>query len=124
MILLIVFGSLIFLGILGMILRNIKNKKKRDLKIENHQTYLNSIEKTEKRKPNIIIFFMDDMGFADISCYGAKNIYTPNIDSLAENGVKFTTFYSASPVWFSFKSSFINWAAPSAYARSLCIFSK
>ncbi len=60
----------------------IRNKKKRDMKIENHQDYLNSIKQTESKKPNIIIFFMDDMGFADISCYGATNIHTPNIDSL------------------------------------------
>jgi len=76
----------------------IRNKIKRDMKIENHRNYLQSIEQNETKKPNIIIFFMDDMGFADISCYGAKNIQTPNIDSLAENGVKFSTFYSSAPV--------------------------
>ncbi len=89
--------------LVGIILANsirklIRNKKKRDMKIENHHNYLQSITQTEARNPNIIIFFMDDMGFADISCYGAKNIHTPHIDSLAENGVKFTTFYSSSPV--------------------------
>jgi len=76
----------------------IRNKIKRDMKIENHRNYLQSIEQNETKKPNIIIFFMDDMGFADISCYGATNIQTPNIDSLAENGVKFSTFYSSAPV--------------------------
>jgi len=92
---LIITTSLI---LLNSIRKLIRNKKKRDMKIENHQNYLQSIEQNETKKPNIIIFFMDDLGFADISCYGATNIQTPNIDSLAENGVKFTTFYSSSPV--------------------------
>jgi len=84
--------------ILNFIRKQIRNKNKQNIKIENHQKYLESVVETKKKRPNIIVFFMDDMGFADISCYGAKNIHTPNIDSLAENGVKLTSFYSSSPV--------------------------
>ncbi|MFB6341943.1 arylsulfatase [Saccharicrinis sp. FJH62] len=45
------------------------------------------------QKPNVIIILADDMGFSDIGCYGSE-IPTPNIDALAENGVRFTQFYN------------------------------
>ncbi len=45
--------------------------------------------------PNIIICLVDDMGFADLGCYGSE-ISTPNIDALAAKGVKFTNFHTAS----------------------------
>jgi arylsulfatase A-like enzyme len=46
-------------------------------------------------KPNIMIILADDLGFSDIGCYGAE-IQTPNIDSLAQNGLRFTQFYNTS----------------------------
>lgn len=50
------------------------------------------------QKPNIVYIFADDLGYGDLSCYGAKDINTPNIDQIAKQGIKFTEFYSASPV--------------------------
>jgi len=50
-----------------------------------------------KKRPNILLIFTDDQGIGDLSCYGSE-ISTPNIDSIAENGVKFDYFYSSSPV--------------------------
>lgn len=50
------------------------------------------------RRPNIIFIYADDMGYADLGCYGAKDIATPNLDALAAGGIRFTDFYSASPV--------------------------
>jgi arylsulfatase A len=44
--------------------------------------------------PNFVIIFMDDQGYQDLSCYGSPHIKTPNIDSLAADGMKFTSFYS------------------------------
>jgi len=41
-------------------------------------------------KPNIIIIYADDLGYGDVSCYGAKGVKTPSIDNLARNGLKFT----------------------------------
>ncbi|MBC8372174.1 MAG: sulfatase-like hydrolase/transferase, partial [Planctomycetes bacterium] len=46
------------------------------------------------RKPNIIIILADDLGYADLSCYGHKTIKTPNIDAMARGGLKFTDFHS------------------------------
>ena len=48
--------------------------------------------------PNIIIIFTDDLGYGDLSCFGSETIRTPNLDSLAKEGQKWTQFYSASPI--------------------------
>lgn len=45
------------------------------------------------QKPNIIVILVDDMGFSDLGCFGSE-IPTPNIDNLAENGVRFSQFYN------------------------------
>ena len=52
----------------------------------------------ESNKPNIILFFYDDLGYGEIGVYGQKIIETRNIDDLAKNGLRFTNFYSGSPV--------------------------
>lgn len=49
-------------------------------------------------QPNVIFILADDQGSVDAGCYGAKDLHTPNTDSLAERGVRFTQFYSAAPV--------------------------
>lgn len=43
--------------------------------------------------PNIVFIFSDDQGYGDLGCYGSETISTPNIDSLAKEGMKFTSFY-------------------------------
>ncbi len=48
--------------------------------------------------PNIVLIFMDDMGYADIGAYGATGYKTPNLDKLAAQGMRFTNFYSAQPI--------------------------
>lgn len=49
-------------------------------------------------KPNFVIIFADDQGYGDLSCFGSKTIKTPNIDRIAKEGRKFTSFMVASPV--------------------------
>lgn len=49
-------------------------------------------------KPNIVFIMADDLGYGDIGAFGAKDIRTPNIDGLAQKGIKFTEFYCPSPV--------------------------
>lgn len=50
------------------------------------------------RRPNIILIVADDLGYAELGCYGQKKIRTPNIDRLAAEGIRLTRFYSGSPV--------------------------
>lgn len=49
-------------------------------------------------KPNIVFIVVDDMGWADLGCYGSRQIQTPNIDRLAAEGVRFTQAYSGCTV--------------------------
>ena len=51
-----------------------------------------------QRRPNIVFIYADDMGYGDIGCYGAKAIKTPNIDRMAAEGLRLTSFYSVSPI--------------------------
>lgn len=61
----------------------------------NQQTNQLSESKSQSiaSKPNIILIMSDDMGYSDIGCYGSE-INTPNLDALAENGLRFTQFYN------------------------------
>lgn len=52
----------------------------------------------QNQKPNIIYILADDLGYADLGCYGQQKIETPNIDRLAREGIRFTQHYSGSPV--------------------------
>ncbi|OHB62965.1 MAG: hypothetical protein A2168_00750 [Planctomycetes bacterium RBG_13_50_24] len=51
-----------------------------------------------KKKPNIVYIMADDLGYAELGCYGQKKIKTPNIDKLAAEGMRFTQHYSGNPV--------------------------
>lgn len=47
-----------------------------------------------KKRPNIIVFYVDDLGYGDLGCYGAQGVSTPNIDKLARKGIRFTDAHS------------------------------
>ena len=49
---------------------------------------------TSSRRPNVLIIYTDDQGTLDASCYGSRDLFTPNIDGLAANGVRFTQYYA------------------------------
>ncbi len=49
-------------------------------------------------RPNFVVIFTDDQGYGDLSCFGSKHVHTPNIDRLAKEGSKLTSFYVAAPV--------------------------
>lgn len=51
-----------------------------------------------QEKPNVVYIMCDDMGYGDLGCYGQPYISTPNIDSLARRGMRFTQAYAGSPV--------------------------
>lgn len=52
----------------------------------------------QNKKPNVIFILADDLGYGDVGCYGQKIIKTPNIDSLAKRGMRFTDFYAGCTV--------------------------
>ncbi|UII20285.1 sulfatase family protein [Fulvivirga ligni] len=52
----------------------------------------------QKKKPNVILVFIDDMGWADLSCFGNTDAETPNIDRFASEGICFDQFYVNSPI--------------------------
>jgi arylsulfatase A-like enzyme len=56
----------------------------------------NTQTKNKAVKPNIVFIYLDDLGYGDLSCYGATAIKTPNIDALANGGVRFTNGYATS----------------------------
>lgn len=53
---------------------------------------------TQPSHPNIVMIFIDDMGWGDLGCYGNPDVKTPNIDALAAKGIRFEQFYVASPI--------------------------
>src|SRR5688572_29466987 len=50
------------------------------------------------KSPNVILIVADDLGWGELGSYGQKKIKTPRLDMMAERGVRFTQFYSGSPV--------------------------
>lgn len=65
-----------------------------------------------KKKPNIIILFADDMGYGDATCYGHPTINTPNIDAMAEDGIKMTSFYVTAPTCTPSRASLLTGRYP------------
>jgi len=53
-----------------------------------------STARTAPARPNFLIIFVDDMGYGDPGCYGGTAAKTPNIDRLATEGTRFTSFYA------------------------------
>ena len=74
-------------------------------------------ERTEdmSKRPNIIMILTDDQGAWAMHCAGNKEIYTPNLDSLAENGIRFHNFFCASPVCSPARASILTGCIPSQH---------
>lgn len=68
-----------------------------------------------EKKPNIIMLLTDDQGYWSLGCSGNSEIRTPNIDSLAENGVRFDNFFCASPVCSPARASILTGRIPSQH---------
>jgi uncharacterized sulfatase len=58
------------------------------------------------KRPNIVFLLIDDMGYADLSCFGGRPGLTPNIDRLASEGLRFTQFYVAAPMCSASRTAF------------------
>ena len=65
-----------------------------------------------KPKPNIVFFLVDDLGWRDVGCYGSSFYETPNIDSLATQGVRFTNAYAACHVCSPTRASILTGKYP------------
>ncbi|CAM4153518.1 sulfatase family protein [Zobellia nedashkovskayae] len=72
----------------------------------------NVLGQNKTKKPNVIIFFVDDQGYEDVGVFGSPLIKTSNLDGMAENGMRFTDFYSASPVCSPSRAALLTGAYP------------
>ena len=70
------------------------------------------------QRPNIVIIYADDLGFGDLSCYGATHLRTPNLDKLAAQGLQFTQGYATAatctPSRYSLLTGSYPWRNPDA----------
>ena len=65
-----------------------------------------------EQPPNILLLFIDDLGWRDLGCYGSTFYETPNIDRLAAEGTTFTSAYSACPVCSPSRGAFLTGRSP------------
>ncbi len=63
-------------------------------------------------KPNIVLILADDLGYGDLGCYGSDTIRTPNLDGLAQSGMRFTDFYMASSVCSASRAALLTGCYP------------
>jgi len=78
--------------------------------------------KDKPQNPNIILIFMDDMGYGDLSCYGATQYKTPNLDKLASQGIRFTNFVSAQAVCSASRAGIMTGCYPNRVGISGALF--
>lgn len=72
-----------------------------------------SLPKSQKpTRPNIVVIFMDDLGYGDLSCYGATEYLTPNLDRMASEGVRFTNFMAAQAVCSASRAALLTGCYP------------
>ncbi len=64
------------------------------------------------KSPNVVIIYVDDMGYGDLGCYGAKDWKTPRLDALAKEGIRFTDFYVAQPVCSASRAALLTGCYP------------
>lgn len=75
-----------------------------------------------RSKPNIIIIFMDDMGYGDPECYNGFQYHTPNINKLAAEGMRFTNFYAAQAVCSASRAGLLTGCYPNRVGISGALF--
>ena len=66
----------------------------------------------DRTKPNVLMIVVDDLGYGDLSCFGAKDMKTPHLDDLAEEGIRFTRFYANCPVCSPTRASLLTGRYP------------
>lgn len=68
--------------------------------------------KAPPSKPNIVLIYMDDMGYGDVNAYGGIDYQTPNIDKLAATGMRFTDFYAVQPICSASRAALLTGCYP------------
>lgn len=82
-------------------------------------SYRKSIDSGSRQTtPNVVIIFMDDMGYGDPECYGGGPYHTPQINSLAAQGMRFTNFYDAQAVCSASRSALLTGCYPTRIGMS------
>ncbi len=71
-----------------------------------------TLDAAEAKRPNFVFFLVDDLGWADLSCYGSTFHETPNIDAFAKSGMKFDQAYTACPVCSPTRASILTGRHP------------
>lgn len=66
----------------------------------------------ELDRPNVLLILADDLGTLDLNCFGSKDLATPNLDALAERGVRFSQFYASAPVCSASRVGFLTGRFP------------
>ncbi|MBW8332289.1 MAG: sulfatase [Prolixibacteraceae bacterium] len=79
-------------------------------------------EAPKTKNPNIILIFCDDLGYGDLSCYGASQYKTPNLDRMASQGVRFTSFVSAQAVCSASRAGILTGCYPNRVGISGALF--
>ena len=82
--------------------------------------------RAEERPPNFIVIFCDDLGYADLGCFGSEKIKTPHLDRMAAEGMRLTSFYSTCSVCSPSRSSLLTGCYPRRVNmhvndRNLCV---
>ena len=71
-------------------------------------------------RPNLVIIFTDDQGYGDLGCFGGKQVYTPHIDQMAEEGARLTSFYVAAPVCTPSRAALMTGCYPQRIDMEIC----
>ncbi|MEM7368607.1 MAG: sulfatase [Bacteroidota bacterium] len=83
---------------------------------------LSSCQKGDPTPPNIVLIFADDLGYGDLSCFGAQSIHTPKLDALANKGMTFTDFHSTSATCTSSRASLLTGCYPDRVSLPKVLF--
>ncbi|MCU0796306.1 MAG: sulfatase [Akkermansiaceae bacterium] len=74
---------------------------------------LTALVPAAEKAPNVILIYVDDLGYGDLACYGSEKNKTPHIDRLAQGGMRFTDYYSASSVCTPSRAALLSGCYPS-----------
>jgi len=72
---------------------------------------------SHQKSPNILLIVADDLGYGDVGCFGNDTVHTPNIDKLAEEGVKFTHNIAAASVCTPSRAALLTGRHPIRYGK-------